>query len=204
MKASEYRAEVSKVLFMLGEVFGGEISDLLVDAWVGVFGKECVTIPELRDAAIQVMGTRRYNKIPPPAELLDIIRPRVDHRVTAEAQADLVLEAVRSVGPYKLPDFEDTITHHLMTTRWGWRGFASNLESDQIKWWRRDFAEAYQSMADSGEVKRLPAPGGKSDKQLLEEINAHPVPSLPGSGDPPTPSATASAGGGGGGCGGGE
>lgn len=152
---NSYKKEITKVLNMMCAVFRDTPDRNLIEAWTTIMISEKVTIAELQDAAIQVMKSRVYNKLPTPADILDIIRPRVNYKAIAEAQADEVLAAVRRCGPDRKPDFSDPITARLMSTRWGWSSFARDLESDRATWWRRDFVDAYQAAAATGEVKRI-------------------------------------------------
>lgn len=161
MNEHEYKVELSKILAHMAAIFRDEINTQLVEMWYMILESEHVTIPELKAAAIEVMKSRKYTKLPTPAEILDVIRPRVDYRAIAEAQADEVLKAVRTVGQYSKPTFEDPITAVLMSTRWKWGPFASNLETEAVKWFRKDFVAAYQEAAEDGTVKRLPAPTDK-------------------------------------------
>lgn len=158
MTSKEYRQEIGKILYMMAEVFRDTASDSLLDAWVAVLSSEKVTVDEAQAAAVQVMKSREYNKLPPPAAFLELVRPQVKPREIAEAQADKVLEAVRKVGPYNTPEFKDPITAELMSSRWQWGSFSSTLETDQKKWWRKEFTEAYCDAAKRSTQERLPEP----------------------------------------------
>ena len=143
MTPKKYRQEIGKILYMMAEVFRDTPSDSLLDGWVAVLASEKVTVEEAQAAAVQVMKSREYNKLPPPAAFLEIVRPQVKPEELAEAQADKVIQAVRNLGPYGSPEFNDPITAQLMSKRWPWGSFAANLETDKVKWWRKEFVEAY-------------------------------------------------------------
>jgi len=143
MNKTEYKKEIGKILYTMAEVFRDEVSDLLIEGWVAVLASEKVTVEEARTAAVQVMKSRQYNKLPTPATFLEILRPPVNHKEIAEAQADKVLEAVRRIGPYNKPEFDDPITAQLMRKRWPWGSFAASLETEKVKWWRKEFVDAY-------------------------------------------------------------
>ena len=143
MTEKEYKKEISKILYMMAEVFRDEVSDTLIEAWAFVLSSDKVTIEEAQKAALLVMKSREYNKLPAPAVFLEILRPQIKPKELAESQADEVLEAVRSLGPYNQPEFEDPITAELMSNRWRWGSFSSTLESDKVQWWRKQFVEAY-------------------------------------------------------------
>ena len=161
MNSKEYKKEIGKILYTMAEVFRDEVSELLIDGWVAVMASEKVTVDEARIAAVQVMKSREYNKLPAPAVFLDIIRPRTDPKQIAEAQADVVIAAVGRHSIYDIPIFGDQITAELMGTRWPWQKFASDLKSAEVKWWRKDFVEAYIGKHESEERLKLQAPKPK-------------------------------------------
>lgn len=135
--------EIAKVIFQMAEVLRDKITETLVDGWVDLLASENVTVEEAKRAAREVLKSREYNKLPPPAVFLEIIRPKVDVKQIANAQADFVLESVNRCGPDRKPEFKDPITAELMSKRWPWYGFAAGLETSAKEWWRKDFIEAY-------------------------------------------------------------
>ena len=150
---------------MMAEAFRDKASEALLDAWVAVLSSEKVTVEEAQAAAILVMKSREYNKLPPPAVFLDLVRPKIKPKELAEAQADKVIEYVRKLGPYNKPEFNDPITAQLMSKRWSWGSFAANLETEKVAWWRKEFVDAYCWTAKAGpnalpaaERKRIEAP----------------------------------------------
>lgn len=46
-----------------------------------------------------------------------------------------------------MPEFDDPITRHLMSTRWRYCSWAASVVEDDLKWWFRDFVRAYQAHA---------------------------------------------------------
>lgn len=153
-----YKSDLTKILYMLAEVFSANMSEPLIDAWTAVLIDERISIEQVRAAAIQIMKTRKYTKLPTPADFLDMLKPQENNKEIAETQADDVLDALRGLGPYTLPNFKDPITQELMTRRWPWRTFCMELMSDHVKWWRRDFVEAYCEKKASGNLQPLPPP----------------------------------------------
>jgi len=150
----------------MADVFSADVSELVIEAWTTIMISEKVTIAELQTAAMQVMKSRVYTKLPTPAELLDIIRPRVDNKAIADAQANIVLKAIREKGRDRKPEFDDPITAHIMSERWSWSGLCDGLKSDDAPFWRRDFVDAYCAKQDTSQVKRLPGPKETRQKQI--------------------------------------
>ncbi len=158
MNKEQYRAGITKIVFMMAEAFRDTASDALIDAWVAVLRHARVTIDEAQQAAVEVMSTRQYNKLPPPGVFLEILRPQVSHKALGESQADIVLEAIRGLGPMGGVKFEDPITDKLMATRWPWRSFSMELLSEQVKWWRKEFVAAYCEEKDRPDQPLLETP----------------------------------------------
>jgi len=161
MNKEQYRAGITKIVFMMAEAFRDTASDALIDAWVAVLANAKVTIEEAQQAAVQVMSTREYNKLPPPGVFLAILRPPVNCNAVANGQADLVLEQVRRLGGHRQPVFEDPITAKLMEVRWPWRDFCDTLQTSEVKWWRRDFRAAYLDEIEATSPPLLEAPDPK-------------------------------------------
>ena len=152
-----YKKEVAKILYMMAEMFRDKASEIMVEAWSHILSSEDISIEEARDTAITIMKNRKYNKLPTAAEFLDIVRPKENPKQLAEAQADVILELIKT-NPWTPPFLEDPITMDLMQTRWPWVTFASNLETKDVKWWRKDFVEAYIDKHESEERLKLQAP----------------------------------------------
>ena len=153
-----YKKEVAKILYMMAEMFRDKASEIMVEAWSHILSSEDISIEEARDTAITIMKNRKYNKLPTAAEFLDIVRPKENPKQLAEAQADEILDSVRRIGHRLTPNFRDPITRELMSTRWRWNSFCINLETKDVKWWRKDFVEAYIGKHESEERLKLQAP----------------------------------------------
>ena len=160
-----YTADLSKILYMMAEIYSTEVTEPLVDAWACVLQDEGITIEQAKTAAIMVMKSRVYTKMPTPADFLEVLKPNV--KTIADGQADIVLQAVRDYRSDRPPKFEDPITAKLMSTRWPFSDFAQTLEKDAVKWWRKQFAADYQDLkeAEEREQRLLEA---RETKQLTD------------------------------------
>lgn len=121
------------------------------------------SIEQIAMAATVLVKTRKYTNMPTVAELIDAIpgHPALEIKPVhqAEIQADQVLAHLRRFGRTVVPQFTDPITRQLMSSRWQYQSWAATIAESELKWWRREFSEAYQAYAESGAPLMLEGPG---------------------------------------------
>lgn len=149
---NQYKKEIANTLYLMAEIFSATVTPVLIEAWSLIMDAEKITTDELKNAAMEIMKSRKYTKLPTPAEVLDLMRPKQDVERIAEQQADFCLCELRRRGQAK-PKFDDPITESLMTTRWPWAPWARTLETEQVPHWRRNFVASY--MAEHGPARRM-------------------------------------------------
>jgi hypothetical protein len=168
------RSEFAEILYGMAANFGDVIDEAMVRLWLSAFDADKLTIEQIRGAAMSILRTRKIAKMPTLAEFLEHIQGSADSK--AHAQADLVINTLRRQGAYSKPsEFADPITNHLMQARWPWKAWGSSLQEDEVKWWRRDFVEAYKDLvrnpANLNGVMQIQGPGpSRVIKQLTERI----------------------------------
>lgn len=159
MENNEFN-ELAEMLFGLAGNFGDTIDEYTVKMWLRCFEADGITVEQIREAAIKIMQNVEFPKMPTYAQFRKYILG--SEKDNAHAQVDIILDILRRNGGTIEPKFEDPVTDHLMKTRWKWKQWASTVLEDEIKWWRKEFIEAYQSYAaNSGkieEVQKLTAP----------------------------------------------
>jgi len=127
------------------------------------------SIEQIEAAALKIVYARKYTKMPPVAEFVEAINGNVSDHIedAAEVQVSLVLKLMKE-HPYFIdvqaidvmtdkmviktikntpPVFEDPITQNLMTNRWPFNSWRENILVDEIKWWTKEFKEAYKSFS---------------------------------------------------------
>jgi hypothetical protein len=154
------REELGTILFGLAGNFNDTVDNYTVKIWARGFESEGITMDQVKTAAMKILKTRTISKMPTFAEFLEAIHG--SKKDNAQVQVDIVLETLHRHGSRIRPKFTDPITQHLMLTRWKWERWGANVREDEIKWWRKEFVEAYQSYANNPEnveyVQRLTAP----------------------------------------------
>jgi len=154
------RQALAEILFGLAGNFGDTVDNNTVKIWARGFESEGISLDQIRYAALKILKTRTISKMPTFAEFLEAING--SNKDNAQAQADIVLETLQQRGSRINPKFLDPVTAHLMSTRWKWERWAPNVTEDEVKWWRKEFIEAYQAYAGRPEmveeVQKLAAP----------------------------------------------
>lgn len=155
----------SQVMWGVAEDFGGVLSE---NGLVMRFhALQEYTIEQISQAGTWLLKHREksFPSVPTTKEFVDVIESRMTVSITpksmANIEADKVLEKLKYQGRTGKADFEDKITQNLMVTRWPYKSWSSSLKTDDIKWWRKDFIEAYQSYYEKV----------KAEGMLLENSN---------------------------------
>jgi hypothetical protein len=114
------------------------------------------TIEEVEAAAKHIMATRKYTKMPPIAEFLEAMNGRApaieDQALT---QANYIVAHLKEFGAGKFPPDLDKTAKHLMTKRWPYYNWGAMVIESELKWWVKEFCEAYRAHASCNTVGGL-------------------------------------------------
>jgi len=141
----EDRKILAEVLYGMAGNFGDTMDDHTLKLWARVFELDNIPIDQIKSAAINILRTRKISKMPTLAEFLEAVNGSFDS--AAQAQADVVVDVLRSQGSHQAITFSDPITQHLMSRRWPYKQWASSVLEKELVWWRKDFVEAYKDLA---------------------------------------------------------
>jgi len=124
------------------------------------------SIDQVEAAARKIMATRKYTKMPPVAEFIEAINGNQANQVEdrAEIQATYVISCIGQ----KHPVFNDPVTAHLMLKRWNWSTWAPAVLESELKWWAKEFKEAYRAF--SGSETPLQIEAAPEIKKLIATI----------------------------------
>lgn len=169
------KEQFAKLMFALAGNFGTEIQPATLDAWFAMAREDGITYGQMQAAVRKIMRTKAhsYGRMPTYAEILEAIRgqpPKIEHKATAEANR--IIAHLHTHGATTWPDLSsDPITRRLMTTRWPYKTWAAQVLESELKWWVKEFVEAYQAIeATGGVAPAIEAP--KEVRPLLESIGA--------------------------------
>lgn len=106
------------------------------------------SIDQIAQAASTLLKTHRFNSMPTVGDFVAVIDQqtgKIEIDDMAELQAGVVLECLQRFGSSINPQFEDTITMHLMSGRWRYSLWARHVREDDLRWWRQEFIRAYKA-----------------------------------------------------------
>jgi hypothetical protein len=156
------REKFFKVMMALAGNFGTAIQPATLDVWFAMAKDDWITYEQISAAAQTIMRTKTdgYGRMPTYAELLVAIRgqaPTIEHKATAEANR--VIAHLHTYGATTSPDLSaDPITQRLMTVRWHYKTWASQVLESELKWWVKEFVQAYEAeQISSGRHAQIPA-----------------------------------------------
>ena len=142
--------EFSNYMTLLGEIFGKEISDSLKTIYWEILkpysDKQCI------EAFKKAISLCKF--YPKPAELIEFLAGKTNQAEANKAQieVDKIISNLKFYGATKYPDLTDPITKHLMTKRWPYKNWAANVIESELKWWVKEFCEAYNAYQSTGDV----------------------------------------------------
>ena len=124
------------------------------------------TIEQIEKAAAEVLTTWKANRMPPLAIIIEHITG--SDKNNAMVIANQIIAHIQGPNVMEFPNLHnDMIAKYLITKRWPYSDLAY-IETDAIKWWVKDFCDAYTAMANSPDsLLNLENPTGKL-KELSE------------------------------------
>ena len=124
-------------------------------------------INQVESAAKQIMLTRKYTKMPPVAEFIEILKGG-NKEDKALVIANNIISHLKTHGSRVFPKLDDPTAKHLMTKRWPYYEWAAAVIESELKWWTKAFCEAYKSYTALEEPMKIAAP--ENVKKLISGI----------------------------------
>lgn len=109
------------------------------------------TIEQFEEGAKKVLLTWEYNRMPP----LSILTKNITNDTQQVEDKTLVVATkivshLNTWGSSKYPDLSgDPITKHLMSTRWPYGKWASEVLESELKWFIKEFCAAYRAFSET-------------------------------------------------------
>jgi len=138
--------ELSKIIVGLAANFGVKIPVGLIELWKAAFMKDGISIDQIRYGAGKILRTKKdgYGRMPTYAEIIEIIQGG-DKKDKALVLATEIITHLKLHGANVLPVLEDPVAANLMSRRWPYRKWAAQVLESELKWWTKEFCEAYKS-----------------------------------------------------------
>ena len=123
---------------------------------------------QCQDAFDKAIQTCKF--FPKPAELIELIPGEaVPIEDKATVIATEILAHLQKWGSSRHPDLkDDPISMHLMANRWPYKKWAANILESELKWWSKEFVEAYRAYNSSDVPFQIDAP--EDVRKLTEGI----------------------------------
>ena len=123
-----------------------EPSDILLKGYEIVLRD--LTDEQFQGAVFKILKTKRFQKLPMPAEILEMVYGSTDDR--AVLAISKIEQAWRSgIGSYDSVVFDDPLIHLIINQAGGWEKVCS-VPEDEWKFMRKDFEKQYKAFAASG------------------------------------------------------
>lgn len=151
--------EFIMILTGMCEIYDRKCSDAFIELYRAALDK--ITIEQFRKAANEAV--RKLKFFPKPAEILEMNSNNNSLEEIAEREAYGVVEQIRTIGSYGTPQFLDPVTSAVMTKRFRW-GEVCMTPEKELKWFIRDFIDAYKSYQDRPQLEYA----GKPPAELIE------------------------------------
>ncbi|WP_321493959.1 hypothetical protein [uncultured Desulfobacter sp.] len=106
------------------------------------------SIDQISQAATLLLKNHRFNTMPTVGDFIRVIDSasgNIPIEDRAEIEAGKILDHLHRYGKAIMPEFDDPITRHLMTTRWKYGSWAAYVVEADLKWWHKAFVRAYQA-----------------------------------------------------------
>lgn len=139
---------IASALLGLGEIYDKQLSETMIELYVKAL--DGLTASQIEQAATKAIATCKW--FPKPVELRELAGGTEQASLDdlAEVQADIAIDAIDRVGPYRSITFEDPITTAVIRQRFGgWENWCCQPPGE-LKWSRKDFVKAYLAYARSG------------------------------------------------------
>ena len=114
-------------------------------------------INQVESAAKQIMLTRKYTKMPPVAEFIELLQGG-NKEDKALVIANNIISHLKIHGSRVFPKLDDKTAKHLMTKRWPYYEWASMVIESELKWWTKEFCEAYRAYSALETPMEIAAP----------------------------------------------
>jgi hypothetical protein len=163
MEKSDFE-KFKEIVFLLAEIFDKKLNSGLIGIYWEVL--KSVSLDEFERRAKQIIASKTIKVFPLPAEFLS-------SNSQAIFACGQVHKAMETVGAYESPNFGDPIIPYVIERLGGWVAVChdvANMESEQRKWWDKEFVKLYQAY-QSRDLSKVPVPKLEGIHQR-ENINA--------------------------------
>ncbi len=134
------RAKFIHLLSAVCEIYNKELSTLAINLYYETL-KDYST-EQINHAFNVIVRTNKYNCLPKPAEIIEVIEGKEDDRALLAWES--VIKAIRKYDSYKSVEFEDKTIHMCIENLGGWLWLCEQTKDD-LKFIMKDFIKMYKA-----------------------------------------------------------
>jgi len=145
------RADFADAFMTLCWMWEKEPSDRMIEMWWQIFSK--YSLQDFQKGITAALSQlKNYGRLPMPSDIIELIETSgVDLDSLAEVEASGVIQAIKTSGSYNSVIFKDTTTMAVVQHGFGgWVQLCADLNSNEEKWFRKDFVRIYRAYKRSG------------------------------------------------------
>ena len=131
-----------ELLITTAELFEKDLSTPILNLYFTAL--ENFSIDQVEKALGKVIMLCKF--FPKPVEIIELIPGGPGNLAdTAQVQADIVVNAIKKIGPYQSVYFSDPVTTAVIQRCFGgWIQICTETMEADLKWFRKDFVSYYQ------------------------------------------------------------
>jgi hypothetical protein len=161
------KKEFAKIFVAMGENFNATVTKEGLKIRFEAL-KE-FSIDQVRQACIELVKNRVYPGMPVSGEIRAAIvggsggdnSQKIED--IAQQRVNEIMGQIRTVGSYGSPTWSDPVVSDLLSRRWNWQSLCAMTETE-LKWWAKEFIEAYKSHQSQPMIEN------KEAKTMLSEL----------------------------------
>ena len=163
------KVEFKKFMSGMGEVFDKKITPIIIKLYWKVL--EPFTDEQCQQAFNMAIAQCRF--FPKPADLTEFIigsPKQIEQSKEDKALviANNIISHLKTHGSRVFPKLDDQVAKHLMTKRWPYYEWAAAVIESELKWWTKEFCEAYKSYVALEVPMQIATP--ENVKKLISDI----------------------------------
>ena len=163
------RNKFSEFMTIISEMHERTPSTVLVEAYWRAL--KPFTDDQCYQAFNSVIARSKF--FPKPGDLIEIIEGspkqiQQDKEDKALLIANNIISHLKTHGSRVFPKLDDLVAKHLMTKRWPYYEWAAAVIESELKWWTKEFCEAYRSYAALDVPMEIMAP--EAVRKLVSSI----------------------------------
>lgn len=166
------RTKFSEFMTVISEMHEKTPSNLLIEVYWRVL--KPFTDDQCQKAFDSVINGCKF--FPKPAEIVEFITgssKQIEQSIDEKALviANEIIAHLHAHGSRTFPKLNDPIAKYLMTKRWPYYEWSAAVIEDELKWWTKEFCEAYKSYLAMENITMPLLDSGKEDiKKLVQNI----------------------------------